>query len=90
MENATKNSPSASIVFDRFHVSKHLNDAVDQLHRQEDKSIRELGETTLTGTKKMWLFYPKNLSFNRLIQLTALKQFAFRVGRASGMKNRIQ
>lgn len=88
--SATKNAPSASIVFDRFHVSKHLNDAVDQVRRQENKSLKEQGETTLTGTKQLWLFNPENLSFNRLMQFTALKEQALRTGRAWAMKEQFR
>jgi transposase len=31
------NAPQAEIVHDRFHISKHLNEAVDQVRRQEHK-----------------------------------------------------
>jgi transposase len=32
--NAKKNVPEAEIVLDKFHISKHLNDAVDKVRRQ--------------------------------------------------------
>ena len=36
-------APQAEIVHDRFHVSKHLNEAVDQVRRQEHKVLKKQG-----------------------------------------------
>ena len=33
-------APQAEIVHDRFHISKHLNEAVDQVRRAEQKTLR--------------------------------------------------
>ncbi len=46
---------NADIVHDKFHVSKYLNDAVDQVRRAEHKRLRSQGESPLTGTKYNWL-----------------------------------
>lgn len=46
---------NADIVHDKFHVSKYLNDAVDQVRRAEHKRLRTEGESPLTGTKYNWL-----------------------------------
>ena len=46
---------NADIVHDKFHVSKYLNDAVDQVRRAEHKRLRAQGESPLTGTKYDWL-----------------------------------
>jgi transposase len=45
----------AVIVFDKFHVSKHLNEAVDKVRRDEHRRMLEKGDTSLTGTKYLWL-----------------------------------
>jgi transposase len=37
MTSAEKNAPQAEVVHDRFHVSKHLNEAVDKVRRQENR-----------------------------------------------------
>ncbi len=53
---ATKKAcPQAAIVHDRFHVSMHLNEAVDKVRRQEHRRLLEKGDTSLTGTKFLWL-----------------------------------
>ena len=48
-------APQASIVHDRFHVSKHLNEAVDQTRRQEAAKLAEKGDETLKKTRYLWL-----------------------------------
>jgi len=53
--SAVKNVPDAEIVHDRFHISKHLNEAVDQVRRQEHKILKQDGDETLTGTKQLWI-----------------------------------
>ena len=53
---ATKQAcPQAAVVHDRFHVSMHLNEAVDKVRRQEHRRLLEEGDTSLTGTKFLWL-----------------------------------
>lgn len=47
--------PQAAIVHDRFHVSKHLNEAVDKVRREEHHRLLERGDASLTGTKFLWL-----------------------------------
>lgn len=48
-------APQAAIVHDRFHVSKHLNEAVDQTRRQEAARLAEKGDETLKKTRYLWL-----------------------------------
>ena len=47
--------PEASLVFDRFHVSKHLNEAVDKVRRKEHRELSAAGDGTLQRTKYLWL-----------------------------------
>jgi transposase len=47
--------PNADIVHDKFHISKYLNDAVDQVRRSEHKRLKAQGESPLTGSKYDWL-----------------------------------
>jgi len=43
------------IVFDKFHVAKHLSEAVDEVRRTEHKELRAVGDEQLKGTKYDWL-----------------------------------
>ncbi len=47
--------PSADIVFDRFHVKKHLGEAVDKIRRQEHRELSAAGNLILKGSKYLWL-----------------------------------
>lgn len=56
--NSTKaHLPEADekIVFDKFHVSKHLGEAVDKVRRGENKELRQARDDRLVGTKHDWL-----------------------------------
>jgi transposase len=37
-----KHLPSADIVHDRFHISKYLNEAVDDVRRHESRKLSEI------------------------------------------------
>ena len=47
--------PDADIVHDRFHVSQHLDDAVDKVRRDEHRRLLEKGDKSLTDTRFLWL-----------------------------------
>jgi transposase len=81
-----QHAPAAEIVHDKFHVSKHLNEAVDQVRRQENKALRAEGDERLVGSKQLWLFDPKNLSKERKKELAALKEETLKTSRAWGIK----
>lgn len=48
-------APDAKIVHDRFHVSKHLNEAVDKVRRDEHRRLLAKGDESLKHTKFLWL-----------------------------------
>jgi transposase len=43
------------IVFDKFHVMRHVMEAMDQVRRREQRELRARGDRRLTGTKFLWL-----------------------------------
>jgi transposase len=53
---------ASKIVFDKFHVAMHLNEAVDRVRRQEHRALMELGIDRLKGTKHTWLRNPASFS----------------------------
>jgi transposase len=50
------------IVFDKFHVSKLLGEAVDKVRRAENRDLIEQGDPSLVKTKYLWLRNPKNFT----------------------------
>jgi len=56
ISGAETNFPNAQITFDKFHVIKILNEAVDKVRREEQGLIPELKKT-----RYIWLKNPENL-----------------------------
>jgi transposase len=52
----------AKVVFDKFHVAKHLHDAVDKVRRTEHRTLKRGKDERLTGSKYLWLMRPANMS----------------------------
>ena len=55
----TSTTPSDKIVFDRFHIMKHMGEAVDTVRKREHRELRAEGIDTLTGSKYLWLYAEK-------------------------------
>ena len=55
MSAVRKCLPGADIVHDKFHISKYLGDAVDEVRRQEQRLLAKQGLSPLTGSKWAWL-----------------------------------
>jgi len=84
------NAEQAEIVHDRFHISKHLNEAVDQVRRQEHKTLKQEGDERLTGSKQLWLFNPENISDDRWLDFEALKDQELKTSRAWAIKEQFR
>jgi transposase len=56
ISSTQKHVPDAreKIAFDKFHVAKHLGDAVDKVRRSEHKAFLEQGCADLKGTRYLW------------------------------------
>jgi transposase len=55
MSAAREMLTNADIVHDKFHITKYLNEAVDQVRRKEHKRLLWTGDTSLSGSKFAWL-----------------------------------
>ncbi len=84
------NAQQAEIVHDRFHISKHLNEAVDKVRRQENKALAKADDDRLKGTKQLWLFNPENMSDDRWIEFEALKDQELKTSRAWAIKEQFR
>jgi len=78
--------PQAELVHDKFHVAKHLNEAVDTVRRQEHKELMAQGDETLKSTRQLWLFNPVNFSDEQAADFEALKYSGLKVARAWAIK----
>ena len=66
--------PKADVVHDRFHVSGLLGEAVDKVRRGEHKRLLQKGDTSLLGTRYIWLFHPDELKLDQLKQVNELME----------------
>lgn len=86
-QSATRiEAPQARIVFDKFHVAKHLGEAVDRTRRAEHKNLMAQGDDTLKGTRYLFLYNPQNFSTAQSTSFEALLQINLKSGRAWAYK----
>lgn len=88
--SVNKHAPQADIVHDRFHITKHLNEAVDKVRRQENKALRKEGDERLVGTKQLWLFRPENIHDDRRDEFEQLRQQELKTARAWAIKEQFR
>jgi transposase len=78
------------IVFDKFHIEKHLHDAVDTVRKAEHRALRKAGDDRLTGTKYLWLMRPQRMTPAQQQAFQALKASELDVARAWTLKERFR
>jgi len=78
--------PQADIVHDRFHISQHLNEAVDRVRKEENKRLVQEGDPRLKGTKFLWMTNEENQKEKHAETFEALKHSDLKVARAWAIK----
>jgi len=78
------------IVFDRFHVMKHVLEAVDEVRKSEHRELSERGEHTLKGTRYLWLWSEENIPLWRREEFEALRAQDLKVCRAWAIKENLR
>jgi transposase len=53
------------IVFDRFHVMRHISNAVDTVRKQEHRALMASGDETRKGSTYVWLYSLENVPERR-------------------------
>jgi transposase len=78
------------IVFDRFHVMRHVLEAVDKVRKSEHRLLTERGEETLKGTKYLWLWSQENIPSWRQEEFDSLRSKDLKVCRAWAIKENLR
>jgi transposase len=78
--------PQATLVFDKFHLVKHLNEAVDQVRKGEAAELKATNPDLLKGAKYLFLKNPWNLTPSQKQRLGALEKLNLKVSRAYLLK----
>jgi transposase len=81
---------ATKIVFDKFHIVKHLHEAVDKVRRTEHRLLLRQADTRLTGTKYLWLRRPGDLRPEQRRQFRQLLGSDLKVARAWALKERFR
>jgi transposase len=87
-----ENIPNAKdkIVFDRFHIMKYVNKALDQVQRSEHRECIRQGSSILTGTKAMWRYSKENLPDRYQERFSTLKEAKLKTARAWAIKESLR
>jgi transposase len=80
----------SKIVFDRFHIMKHMLEAVDQVRKSEHRRLHAEGDDSLKGTKYLWLYSEENLPKSSREQFAALRALNLKTGRAWAIKESLR
>ncbi len=81
----TANLPNASITYDKFHVVKIINDAVDKVRRDEQKARPELKKT-----RYLWLKNHNNLNKEQQERRDSLSLLKLKTARAMHIREAFQ
>ena len=74
------------IVFDKYHIARHLGEAVDRVRRREQKGLKAEGDDRLTGTKYQWLRNPATLEDEQRREFAQLVSSELKTARAWALK----
>jgi len=85
IHGSRENFPKAEITYDKFHVMKLVNEAVDQVRREE-----QVGNALLKRTRYIWLKNPHNLTSKQKKSLGNLKDMNLKTVRAYNIKLSLQ
>jgi len=78
--------PDATLVFDKFHITQHLLNAVDEIRRDEARELKKTNPELLKRTRYIWLKNPENLTDKQRSRLGHLEKLNLRCNRAYLLK----
>jgi transposase len=78
------------MVFDRFHIMRHVLEAVDTVRKREHKALSEQGDSTLAKSKYLWLYNEENLPERSREHFEAIKSSELKTARAWALKEALR
>jgi len=78
------------IVFDHFHVTRQVTEAMDKVRRQEHKALLAEGNEQLKGTRHLWLANEENVPDWRKEEFAAIRKTNLKTGRAWSIKESLR
>jgi transposase len=80
----------SKIVFDRYHATRYVNEAVDKVRRSEHKQLSREGDERLKGTRHLWLYNEDNIPEWKLQEFSELKAAELKTSRAWAIKESLR
>ncbi len=74
------------IAFDRFHIVKHLSDAVDRVRKTENRKLAKAGDDRLKGSRYLWLRKLGSMAATQRLRFEELKQASLETSKAWALK----
>lgn len=84
-KGAEQSFPWATVTYDKFHVLKLMNEAVDNVRRAEQKQV-----PALKSTRYLWLYNPDKLNAEKTEKLETLKKSNIKTAKAYQLKLTLQ
>lgn len=78
------------IVFDHFHVTRQVTEALDKVRRQEHKALMAQGDEQLKRTRHLWLANRENVPGWRKEEFAAIRKVNLKTGRAWSIKESLR
>lgn len=79
-------APNALLVFDKFHIVRHLMEAVDRVRRSEIAQKGKEHKQLMKHTRYIWLKNPWNLTDKQKVKLGSLEKLNLKINRAYLLK----
>lgn len=78
------------MVFDRFHIMQHIGRGVVRVRKQEHKELLQEGDSTLTGSKYLWLYNVENMPAAAREKFDQIKHGNLKTARAWALKESLR
>jgi transposase len=78
------------MVFDRFHIMRHVLEAVDAVRKRENRELQRQGDDRLAKSRYLWLYSRENLPAKSVDRFKQLKDAHLRTGSAWAIKESLR
>jgi transposase len=73
-------------VLDRFHIERHVGEAVDETRKQENRQLLRQGDSRLKSTRWEWMWNPENMPASRKERFETLRKSDLNTAKAYAMR----
>ena len=78
------------MVFDRFHIMRHVLEALDKVRKREHKTLMSQGDSRLAKSKYLWLYSQENVPQRSKEHFQMIKSMELKTARAWALKESLR